>query len=128
MASELVAALPWPGKNTIIVPIPTANQRIRRRGFDQAVLIAKAAAKQAKLPCCCALVRLGKSEQKQLGRKDRLAMAARAFRVRQNNSVKGKDVILIDDVITTGATLEAAARLLKSHGAKKIAAMVFAAA
>ena len=64
--------------------------------------------------------------QTSLGREDRRENVREAFVVRHPNAVRGKTVLLIDDVCTTGATLEACARALKAAGARRVGAMTAA--
>ena len=108
----------------IVVPVRTASQRVHQRGYDQAVLIAQSYAKCTALPLVAHLVRRGRTQQVGAGREQRRRQLIGAFQVK--GSVVGKQIILIDDVLTTGATLEAAARTLKAAGAKSIVALVFA--
>ncbi len=114
-----------PVAGVILVPVPTATSRVRQRGYDQAVLLARAIASQAKLPYAQPLVRSGQAHQLGANRAQRLEQLAGAFRTRQP-IVVDKQIILIDDVTTTGATLEAAAKVLKQAGATSIKALTFA--
>lgn len=112
--------------DVVMVPVPTSTNRVRQRGYDQTVLITKALARHAPLPFTSALIRLGQQQQHTASRQQRLTQLANAFRVVKPEAIQGKRVMLIDDVITTGATLEAAARALKQAGAKRVSALVFA--
>jgi ComF family protein len=109
-----------------IVPIPTAPNRIRQRGYDQTLLLAKALAHQRKLPLTPLLRRAHDSQQVGSSRKQRLLQAKKAFYLTKATSLKGAKVVLIDDVCTTGATLAAAANLLKQAGASQVNAVVCA--
>jgi ComF family protein len=111
---------------TIIIPVPTATSRARRRGYDQAKLLARELAAQTRLPYRDYLARRGQTHQHGLARRQRLAQLSAAFRVTRPQAVMGSHVILVDDVVTTGATLEAAAAALQTAGAVRIDAIVFA--
>lgn len=124
-ADEVASLLPLIDCD-IVVPVPTASSRVRQRGYDQAVLIAKAYARRHRLPCSKHLVRQSQTRQVGASRAQRLAQLNRAFRVVNKKDLAGQRVILVDDVMTTGATLEVAARLLKAAGAKSVDAAVFA--
>jgi predicted amidophosphoribosyltransferase len=112
----------------LIAYVPTAPQRVRERGYDQAALIAKELAIRSKLPYHTLLARTG--TQRQLGqqRAVRKEQMTGAFRSLDKIDLQDKHVLLIDDVLTTGATCEAAARALRQAGAKRVSAAVFAVA
>lgn len=110
----------------VIVPVATATSRIRQRGYDQATLIARALAARTGLPYAAALRRSGQHHQLGSGRQQRLSQLQHAYRVVRPMSLKDQHVILIDDVLTTGATLEAAAKAIKAAGANRVSGLVFA--
>lgn len=114
------------GQNVIVVHIPTATSRVRIRGYDQAKLIAQMVACRAQLRHTSLLMRLGQQRQVGLHRDQRLSQLENAYQVRNADGVRGAHVVRIDDVVTTGATLEAAAKTLRAAGAQKIEAIVFA--
>ena len=99
---------------------------MRHRGYDQAVLIAKAVSKNQRLPCQILLIRNSSTRQVGAGRSDRFRQLAGAFSVSPSANVNGVNVLLVDDVLTTGATLETAAHELKKHGVASVSAAVFA--
>lgn len=111
---------------TTIIPAPTATGRVRQRGYDQAILLARELARQTRLPYLDCLARHGQTHQHGLSRQQRAAQLSAAFRVRRPKAVRGANILLVDDVVTTGATLEAAAATLKAAGAAQVNAIAFA--
>jgi ComF family protein len=118
---------------TVVVPVPVHAERERRRGYDQAALIAEVAAMSLGLPWLRALERARATvAQFELGREDRAANVEDAFRVRRahegqgTHGVAGHWVLLVDDVVTTGATLAACASALEDAGALATSAIVVA--
>ena len=103
-----------------ILPLPLSAPRMRERGFNQAQEIARPLARQLGLPLvsdACARVRDG-APQASLPWKERQANIRHAFECRIDLS--GKTVAVVDDVMTTGATLNEFARTLKLHGAARV--------
>jgi ComF family protein len=125
MSSRMLKLLPST-RNCLIVPVPTASSRVRRRGYDQARLIAKELSRQSRLPYLNCLIRQGQAHQVGAGREQRLGQLTNAFRVKYSPLTNNAHIILIDDVVTTGATLESAAKLLKQAGAAQVEAITFA--
>jgi len=112
--------------DTLIVPLPTAAKRVRSRGYDQAVLLARALARQNGRRIHPLLRRLGAGEQIGASRLQRQQQLAGVFRVRHLERIQGARILLVDDVLTTGATIESAAACLRQAGAKTVGALVFA--
>jgi len=106
--------------------VPTAPRRIRQRGFDHTKLIASELAKLRGLPYAPTLVRTNNTQQVGSDKKQRLLQAENTYKAIDNKKVKGKKFLLIDDVVTTGSTLQAATRALKQAGAKKVYCATFA--
>ena len=114
---------------SVIVPVPVHEGRRRQRGYDQAALIAAAAAGELRLPMAEAVVRTHATEaQYRLDRRHRATNVRDAFAVRQGarHQVAGQWVVLVDDVVTTGATLCAAANALLDAGAIAVSAVTVA--
>lgn len=118
LAQVLLETLPILPKDTIITWVPTVRAHVRERGYDHARLIAAELAKRRSLPCQTLLRRQTNDRQRGAGRKDRFKQAERAFAVRSGDMPKS--VLLVDDVVTTGATLHFAAKSLKEAGAEEI--------
>ena len=104
-----------------IVPVPTATLRSLRRGFDPAAELAAALAERTGMPLSRCLGRAGGGRQAGRRRADRLAHPPR---VHPRGEVP-RSVLLIDDVLTTGATLAACARALREAGAIRVCAITF---
>jgi ComF family protein len=115
---------------TTVVPVPVHADRERQRGYDQAALIAEVAATNLGLPCVRALERARETvAQFELGREERSANVAGAFRIRDSQAtamIAGRWVLLVDDVVTTGATLAACGVALERAGAYAVSAVTVA--
>lgn len=120
----------------LLVPVPVHADRARSRGYDQAELIARAAARELGLPCAPILERARATiAQFDLDRSARATNVHGAFRVRPRPTRSGQEdrrpligrwVILVDDVVTTGATLAACAEPLIAAGAIGVSAATVA--
>lgn len=119
------AAAHWPRPQAII-PIPLHRSRLRQRGFDQALELARPLAHALKLPLRTDLLQ----RQRATCAQTRLSAAARRRNLRQAFAVNATDlpqhVALLDDVMTTGATLHSAAKALKQAGVQRVDAWVCA--
>ncbi len=110
--------------DTIVTYVPRSPENYRKYGIDQAEKLAKATAQIMELPFERTLIHNKSSHiQKELGAKDRLENSLKAYSATSDTLLKGKDIILIDDVITTGSSLYACACLLIGCGAKRIYAV-----
>lgn len=113
-----------------IVPVPLSARRLRERGFNQAALLAAALARSPAAGECAQLLERTRHTPAQSGlhRELRLRNLRAAFSVPQRHAGKiaGQRVVLVDDIMTTGATLDAAAQALRRAGAIHICAMVVA--
>lgn len=101
---------------------PLSKKRLRQRGFDQAKLLAEEVGRQMALPVVSTLekVRHTAPQSGLEGAAERRANARGAYQLRPEAEVKGKHFILVDDVVTTGATLSECAALLKQWGAEQV--------
>ncbi len=112
----------------LMLPVPLHRSKYRQRGYNQSELLARKLANLRGLPLdTTSLVRTRNTpSQTQFGRTGRLANMSGAFTCVNPAAVKGKIVLLVDDVATTGATLEGCAEALKAAGAKKVMAYTLA--
>jgi ComF family protein len=111
----------------ILVPVPASPDRIRERGYDQAVLLAYVAGRRLDLPVVAALERTRTTmAQAALDHEARARNLRGAFSARPGERPDGRWVVLVDDVITTGATLAACAALLLEAGAAAVSAIAVA--
>ena len=109
--------------STRVVPVPLHPKRLRARGFNQASIIAHAVSNVLKLPLDeVSLVRVSTTEKYRAGMdaKGRRDTVAEAFQVTHPRLVAGEDILLVDDVFTTGATVSACAETLLNAGAKSV--------
>lgn len=126
LAESMDNSLPLLPRDTLVVPVPTATTRIRLRGYDHAALLARSISKRRGLHWERLVTRLSQSRQVGATRKQRQEQLKNAFLVTKPELIKDQNILIIDDVTTTGATLEAMAKVLKQAGAKTINALVFA--
>ncbi|MEA2608364.1 MAG: hypothetical protein QOJ75_607 [Chloroflexota bacterium] len=116
----------------VVVPVPVHADRERHRGYDQAALIAAVVAAELGLPFVRAVERSRATvAQFELDRDDRAQNVAGAFQLRPSNreaadAIAGRWILLVDDVVTTGATLAACAVVLEAAGALAISAITVA--
>jgi ComF family protein len=117
-----------PERPAVIVPVPLHPRRRVERGFDQAALLAGALAGLANLPLALGAVRRTRAtgQQARLGREERLANVAAAFSASRPRDVHGRHVVLVDDVLTTGATAASCAQALLEAGASRVDVVVVA--
>ncbi|MBI2633950.1 MAG: ComF family protein [Parcubacteria group bacterium] len=115
-------------QNFQLLPIPLHAKRERWRGFNQAGLLSRSLSKNLGLEVISGLSRpLERKPQMEISsRKARFQNVEGIFKARSDANFEKKNIILIDDVVTSGATLEEAARTLKKAGAKNVAALVVA--
>lgn len=113
--------------DTVIVPVPLHKKKEKKRGFNQAELMAKYISKKLNIPGGNSLVRVKNTEtQVGLRREERIKNLTGAFICDDREFVAGKTVILVDDVTTSGTTLNECGRVLKEAGAKRVFGLVVA--
>jgi ComF family protein len=113
---------------TVMMAVPLSTERIAQRGFNQAHEIAKPMARGWRLPLATELcVRVRNTEpQSSLPIAQRRGNMRGAFTLMHRDLIVGQHVVLVDDVMTTGETLEALAATLKRNGAARVTNLVFA--
>ncbi|MBD3362885.1 hypothetical protein GF362_04155 [Candidatus Dojkabacteria bacterium] len=119
-------------RNSILVPVPLHRAKKRVRGFNQAELIALEISSKIKKygisTQVIELIRRVRNTKTQVGmtRQQRVHNLTDAFIIHKDNSIsKSSKIVLVDDVMTTGSTLEECAKVLRKDGLKEIKAMVF---
>jgi ComF family protein len=123
-----VAEEGWPDL-AAIVPIPLHPQRLKERGYNQSRLLARQVATSLALPLTDLLIRTQNTlPQAKMSRSERFGNLQGAFQLKTPPPypLAGKTLLLVDDIFTTGATLEAASALLMSRGAGKVVNAVVA--
>ncbi len=123
LAHELAVPLfgaELPAGKTIVTYPPRSRGSMQKDGFDHAAALARALAEELSADFLPTLRRVKNAEQKRLSRRERSEAAAESYALRGNSDLRGKTVILCDDVCTTGATLLATSRILRKAGAREV--------
>jgi len=112
----------WVDKIDLVIPVPLHAAKIKQRGFNQAELLAKQIAEALQLPLNVDSLQRIKPTQSQnsLSREQRLHNIHGAFAVRKQEQLAGKCILLVDDIYTTGSTVNECARMLCTANAAKI--------
>lgn len=115
--------------NPMIIPIPLHIRRLNWRGFNQAVLLAKHMADRFQMQYCDDALKRNKYASPQAGiesRPERFKNIENQFICTNPHAVRDRHIIIVDDICTSGATLNACAAALKENGARKVSAFVVA--
>ena len=123
LADRVAAAIrnePWWRRPAVVTWVPTTSVRRSERGYDQSLLLARAVARRLRLPCRRLLQRHGRAQEGLDG------IARRLGPVLSPRRAVSTPVLIIDDVVTTGATLAAAAAALRSAGSPEVYAAALA--
>jgi ComF family protein len=131
--TQRIARLSWPAdvvaERAALIPIPLARSRQRERGYNQSELLAAELARVWNTPVWADVIERGRATrtQTELTPGERLSNVAGAFRVRDSaaRKLRGAHLVIVDDVVTTGATLGACALALFEAGARIISYVTF---
>ena len=106
----------------MIVPVPLHRIKQRERGYNQSDILCKGISTMVSLPVCSGLLtrKINTKTQTLLSAEDRQINVHDAFVVKKSKDIIGKSILIVDDVVTTGATMNSCARALKNTGAKKV--------
>jgi ComF family protein len=132
LLGKLMATYEYPafhiGDFSLIIPVPLHLKRLRERGFNQSLILARAVSEKHERPIdFMTLKRQTRTEpQVNLGRSEREANVKGAFQVRDAGGILGERIILVDDVFTTGSTVKECARVLMEAGANEVAILTLA--
>lgn len=126
---KLLRQIPGFGYDALL-PVPIHHARKRERGYNQAEMIANGISGSTNIPVDLDLITrsIYTTTQTKLSKNERRENVSRAFRVNINKQIAGKSFLLIDDVLTTGSTLNACAGALLGNGAKRVDAATLAVA
>lgn len=125
---QLLPGLTELNQPDLIIPVPLHPERLRKRGFNQALLLARALYPEHRRLIDFKVLERHRYTEPQTGLsgKIRRQNLKKAFRVKDEEVVKGKRVLLIDDVFTTGTTVNECAKVLKRAGAKEVQVLTMA--
>jgi ComF family protein len=127
MAKFARTILPYP-EEFVTVPVPLHKHRLTERGFNQSLLLARVISSGLEVPLDYrSLVRTKNTKsQTGLAKKDRRRNVTNAFSVTSKDTFKGKKVLLVDDVLTTGYTFNECAKMLRRSGALEVRCLALA--
>ncbi len=117
-------------KYTLIIPVPLHPARLRKRGYNQAELLGRELSMRLKIQLVDnVLIRTKQTKpQFELKKEERIKNILGAFQIstKFTTKIKGKNIVLVDDITTTGATLRECAKILKKSGAEKVLGVTLA--
>ena len=116
-------------KYDIIIPVPISKNKMLKRGYNQSMLIAKEIAKRTQkvqLENQVLIKDIENQSQSSLNRKQRLENVKNVYKIQNEQKIKEKNILLFDDIYTTGATVNECAKTLKQAGTNKIGILTIA--
>lgn len=127
--SERILNRPRNPDSWVIIPIPIAPTRFRKRGFNQSELIARAMSQQFAIPLLTSVLVKKRHTKKQgtaPSREERTQNILDSFSVHNHHLIQGKNIIIVDDIVTTGSTLNEARHVLIKAGVRRVIAWTLA--
>jgi ComF family protein len=114
-------------KFDVMIPVPLHWMRLLTRGYNQALILARPLSRKLKIPIAPGALarRVNNPPQVGLSRAKRIENLKKVFAVKNPKQIKGKNILLVDDVITTGATVSEAAKVLVKAGAETVSVLAF---
>ena len=112
-------------ENWLVIPVPLSKNKLRHRGYNQAEMIAGELSDNVRADILFKKFHT-KSQVEVKNKEERLANIIGSFEIKNPEKIKGKKIILIDDVLTTGATMREVKKVLKEAGVKKVIGVVVA--
>ncbi len=126
IGKAMVDILPLLPDDTVLCHVPTASSRIRKRGYDQSLLITKELSAIMGFRRSSLIERISGYRQLGSSRQQRFDQASKSYKLKNPSKVIGKKILLVDDVTTSGATMEYVARIMRDAGAESVDGIVFA--
>jgi ComF family protein len=119
--SAAMSDLGFETEDTVITFVPRRKSTVIKYGFDQSELLAKAISKRMKMECRSVLERkFSWRNQKSLNASQRIKNVKRAFAMKNPEYIMGRNIIIVDDVVTSGASMSECIKILKRFGAKRV--------
>lgn len=111
-----------------IIPVPISKKRQKERGYNQSLLIAKELSKKLEIKCAnnCLIKTRNVIEQSKLKKEDRIKNIQGIYKLNNKEKLKNKNVIILDDIYTTGSTVNECSKILRQAHPKKICVLTLA--
>lgn len=108
-------------KSFVIIPVPMHIKKKKRRGFNQSEEIAKIISSATHIPLSTALIKIKETRpQMELNKQERIENIKECFKIENGKEIENKIILLVDDVYTTGTTMDQCAKVLKEKGAREV--------